>query len=242
MTIFQLPRRWSPTALLTFVFVVLMSTPPLAAFGKTNTPPPEPKLERATQVRVPADAIVRIHAFMPDGGVKQGSGFFVSDDGKLLTADHVIDGANAIVVGWGASSGRSPVLAEVVNRNASSDLALLAVEGSEFPHLLIANDDSPSVGDSAVALGYAAEHPDRPASPTQASGSISGLRIHGGLSKPAWLQTTCTTVHGFSGGPVVDPGSGEVIGLLRARGIDELEGTSYAASVPLIRATFPDRL
>ena len=80
----------------------------------------------------------------------QGSGFFVSRDGYIVTNNHVVDNASKIEV---VTEDGSTLDARVVGTDPKTDLALLKVEGrTDFPFVKLA-DVMPRVGEWVVAMG-----------------------------------------------------------------------------------------
>src|SRR3989344_298856 len=98
-----------------------------------------------------------------------GSGFFVSSDGLIVTNKHVVDQKNVEYTVF-TNDGKKHV-ATVVARDPVLDIALIKVEGSNFPSLTLGNSDSLQVGQSVIAIGNAlAEFRN-----TVSVGVISGL-------------------------------------------------------------------
>ncbi|MGL4285640.1 MAG: trypsin-like peptidase domain-containing protein, partial [Phreatobacter sp.] len=81
--------------------------------------------------------------------VAQGSGFFISADGYVVTNNHVVEGATEadLVIDGGRT-----VKAKVVGTDPRTDLALLKVEGTNFPFVRFAAQ-APRVGDWVLAVG-----------------------------------------------------------------------------------------
>ncbi len=143
-----------------------------------------------------------------------GTGFFVSNDGLILTNRHVVaDTQAAYTVFLGEDKYFD---AKVVGLDEIEDLALLKIEGENFPVLTLGNSDSVRLGQTAIAIGNAlGEYKD-----TVSVGVVSGLdrtitasdergntkRIEG------VLQTDAAINPGNSGGPLINL-RGEVIGI-----------------------------
>jgi serine protease Do len=79
----------------------------------------------------------------------QGSGFFISDDGYVVTNNHVIDKGKELVV---IMEDGTELDAELIGTDKRTDLALLKVEGEDFTYVALA-DEKPSVGEWVVAVG-----------------------------------------------------------------------------------------
>ncbi len=137
-----------------------------------------------------------------------GSGFIVSEDGYILTNNHVIDGADDIQV---RLIDRREYSAAVVGTDERSDLALLKIEEDGLPTLTLADDDSVKVGQWVLAIG----------SPFGLDFSASvGIVSAIGRSIPSekndnyvpFIQTDVAINPGNSGGPLFNL-DGEVVGI-----------------------------
>jgi len=140
--------------------------------------------------------------------ISTGSGFIISDDGYLLTNNHVVDGADEIKVSMGD---RREFIAEVIGTDPRSDVALLKIDGNNLPTLEIGSSDKLKVGEWVVAIG----------SPFQLSLSVTaGIVSAKGRSIPngsdttyvPFLQTDVAINPGNSGGPLFNL-EGQVIGI-----------------------------
>lgn len=79
-----------------------------------------------------------------------GSGFFISADGYIVTNNHVVENASKITIKL--SDGRE-LAAKVVGRDEKTDLAVLKVEGADFPFVSFEERAEPRVGDWVIAVG-----------------------------------------------------------------------------------------
>jgi putative serine protease PepD len=144
-------------------------------------------------------------------GTATGSGFVVSSDGKIITNEHVVDGATSVTVKLGVN-GKAQT-AQVLGADASKDLALLKVDpGSTKLHALSFDDSSKvQVGDNVYAIGnpYGLDH-------TLTSGIVSALnrdiQAPSGATISGAIQTDAALNPGNSGGPLLDA-NGKVIGV-----------------------------
>src|SRR5215217_3038645 len=80
-----------------------------------------------------------------------GSGAIISEDGYIVTNNHVIDGADEITV---TLSNRRSFKAKMVAADPSSDLALLKIDAKGLPFMLYGNSDEVKIGQWVLALGY----------------------------------------------------------------------------------------
>jgi len=90
-----------------------------------------------------------------NGGKEQevrgaGSGFFISADGYVVTNNHVIEGADDITV---KLTNDKELKATIVGRDVATDLAVLKVEGTDFPFVRFELEHKPRVGDWVIAMG-----------------------------------------------------------------------------------------
>lgn len=144
-------------------------------------------------------------------GVSEGTGFFVSRRGHILTNAHVVmDGVKFMVKTLDGERHR----AEVIDANPLIDVALLKVTTPEknFPATTIGNSDKLNKGDPILMIGnpLGAEYEH-----TVLSGIISGLDRQNGS-----LQLSIPSYPGSSGSPVFDR-KGRVVGVMMARAVNE---------------------
>ncbi|HBK32656.1 MAG TPA: deoxyribonuclease HsdR, partial [Porphyromonadaceae bacterium] len=79
-----------------------------------------------------------------------GSGVIISKDGYIITNNHVV--ANATEVSVSLNDNRE-FIAKVVGTDSQSDIALLKIEGDNFPYLTFGNSDALKVGEWVLAVG-----------------------------------------------------------------------------------------
>ncbi|WP_252393463.1 trypsin-like peptidase domain-containing protein [Hydrogenibacillus sp. N12] len=171
----------------------------------------------------------------PSGSI--GSGFFISEDGTILTNNHVIDKASEIKVYM--SDRKTPLTAHVVGRDPELDLAVLKVDGKgPFPYLPLGDSDKMDVGDWVVAIGnpFGLDH-------TVTVGVLSAkgrpLTVEGKQFKNL-LQTDASINPGNSGGPLLNL-SGEVIGINTAVSAQG-QGIGFAVPSNSVREVLNDLL
>ncbi len=134
----------------------------------------------------------------------QGSGFFISGDGYIVTNNHVVDHASEVTVT--TSEGKS-MSAKVIGVDSKTDLALLKAEGSNFPYVTFAAH-TPRVGDWVIAVGNPFG-----LGGTVTAGIVSARgRDIGSGPYDDFLQIDAPVNHGNSGGPTFDA-EGEVVGV-----------------------------
>jgi len=136
-----------------------------------------------------------------------GSGVLVGSDGTILTNHHVIDGATKIQVKF--QNGESHE-AKIVGSDAPSDLAVLKIEGDDFPFMDLGDSDQVRIGDIVLAIGNPLG-----IGQTVTAGIISAKGRRTGISDGTFedfLQTDAPINRGNSGGALVNL-SGELIGI-----------------------------
>jgi serine protease Do len=134
----------------------------------------------------------------------QGSGFFISPDGFAVTNNHVVDKATTVQVT--ADDGKT-YAAKVIGVDQRTDLALIKVEGGNFPYVKL-SDKSPRVGDWVIAVGNPFG-----LGGTVTAGIVSARgRDIGSGPYDDFIQIDAPVNKGNSGGPTFDV-DGNVIGV-----------------------------
>ncbi len=177
-----------------------------------------------------------------DGGGYQeglGSGAFVSDDGYIVTNNHVVEGADDLRVVL--FDGRE-FEAELVGTDPFSDLAVLKVDGDDFPSLSFGDSDALRVGQWVLAFGSPL---DADLSNTVTSGIVSSVGRYSGGTDPQgratisnYIQTDAAVNPGNSGGPLVNL-RGEIVGINSAIATrtGTFNGISFALPSNIVRST-----
>jgi len=136
----------------------------------------------------------------------QGSGFIVSDDGYILTNNHLVGDAEKVLV---KVKENSEVEAEVIGTDPDTDLAVIKIDTKGLTHLELADSDKLEVGEWVVAIG----NPFR-LSHTVTAGIVSA-KGRSGFSLATfedYIQTDAAINPGNSGGPLLNL-DGKVIGI-----------------------------
>lgn len=137
-------------------------------------------------------------------GQSLGSGFFISADGYVVTNNHVIDKASEVQVTM--DDGKT-LDAKVIGTDPKTDLALLKVEGSDFPYVRLAGQKA-RIGDWVVAIGNPFG-----LGGTVTAGIVSAQhRDIGAGPYDDFIQIDASVNKGNSGGPTFNL-SGEVVGV-----------------------------
>ncbi|HEV7434838.1 MAG TPA: Do family serine endopeptidase [Pseudorhizobium sp.] len=142
----------------------------------------------------------------PAPRMSQGSGFFISEDGYLVTNNHVVEGGSEFTVVLGDET---ELQAKLIGKDSRTDLALLKVEAERpFAYVQFAQEGKTRVGDWVVAIG----------NPFGLGGSVtagivSGLgRNIGSGPYDDYIQIDAAVNTGNSGGPAFNQ-RGEVVGI-----------------------------
>jgi len=143
-----------------------------------------------------------------------GSGFFISSDGLIVTNKHVVDQKNVEYTVF-TNNGKKHT-AKVVARDPVLDIALIKIEGSNFPSLTLGNSDALQVGQSVIAIGNALGEYRNTVSVGVVSGLARSVTAGDNSGKSEVLdhviQTDAAINPGNSGGPLLNL-RGEVVGV-----------------------------
>ena len=158
---------------------------------------------------MPSVVTIRVDS---DYGSAIGSGFVVSQDGYVITNDHVVDGLTGSATVTFSSTLSAP--AKLVGSDPQSDIAVLKLNKTGLKAVTFGDSDSVAVGDPVIAVGSPLDLPD-----TVTTGIVSALHrpleISSGGSPTRYysaIQTDAAINHGNSGGPLFDT-AGRVIGV-----------------------------
>ena len=135
-----------------------------------------------------------------------GSGFFISAEGYIVTNNHVVQGADEIKV---VTKDGAELPARVIGRDQSTDLAVIKVEGHNFPFVTFETTVKPRVGDWVVAVGNPFDLHG-----TATAGIVSAYNRDEVGDSPfdQYIQIDAPINPGNSGGPTFDV-YGKVIGV-----------------------------
>ena len=128
-----------------------------------------------------------------------GSGVIVTPEGHVLTSNHVIDGADEIMVNVGAE--QKSYKATKIGTDPGTDLAVLKIEGEQFPAISFADIDKTRVGDLVLAIGNPFGVGQ---SVTMGIISAKGRGGMGMVDYENFIQTDAPINPGNSGGALVD--------------------------------------
>jgi len=158
-----------------------------------------------------------------------GSGVIISDDGYVVTNNHVVEGASFIEV---TLNDKRRFEAELIGRDPQTDLALLKIEEWDLPYIIYGNSDGVQIGEWVLAVG----NPFNLTS-TVTAGIVSAkarniniLGIPGAIE--SFIQTDAAVNRGNSGGALVNT-EGELIGINAAIASNTGAYTGYSFAIPV---------
>jgi serine protease Do len=158
-----------------------------------------------------------------------GSGVIISDDGYVVTNNHVIDGADKIEV---ILHDKRSYTAELVGKDANTDIALLKIDEKVLPFIQFGNSDNVRVGEWVLAVG----NPFNLTS-TVTAGIVSAkgrnIRLlEGDAPIEAFIQTDAAVNPGNSGGALINK-QGQLIGINTAIASQTGSYAGYSFAVPI---------
>ena len=172
-----------------------------------------------------------------------GSGVIISDDGYIVTNNHVVAGSDKVTV---TMSNRKTYTAKVIAADPSYDLAVIKIDANNLPFMLYGNSSDTKIGQWVLAIGYPLY-----LDATVTAGIISaksrwlGLNHDksGGqqLAVESFLQTDAAVNPGNSGGALINT-SGQMIGINAAIASPTgyYSGYSYAIPVDIVKKVVND--
>lgn len=171
-----------------------------------------------------------------------GSGVIVSEDGYIVTNNHVISEATNIEV---VMNNNQRYFAKLIGADETTDLALLKIQANALPFVRYGNSDRVSPGEWVLAIGNPFD-----LNSTVTAGIVSAkarnigiLRDRNNLQVESFIQTDAAVNPGNSGGALVNL-HGELIGINTAIATNNgmYQGYSFAIPVSLVRKVTDDLL
>jgi Do/DeqQ family serine protease len=168
-----------------------------------------------------------------------GSGVLITEDGYIVTNNHVVDGADEINV---TLANKKSYKASVIGADPSSDIAVLKIEGKGLPYLVYGNSDDAKLGQWVLAIGYPLN-----LDVTVTAGIISAKARNIGIINPnngengnnkssspveSFIQTDAAVNPGNSGGALINL-NGEVIGINSAIASQNGSYIGYSYAIPM---------
>ena len=161
-----------------------------------------------------------------------GSGVLISEDGYIVTNNHVVDGADEITV---TLSNKKSMKAKVIGTDPSTDIAVIKVEGHGFPYMLYGNSDDVHIGQWVLAVGYPLT-----LETTVTAGIVSAKSRYLGINSrkassnaiESFIQTDAAVNPGNSGGALVNT-KGELIAINSAIASATGYYSGYSFAIPV---------
>lgn len=158
-----------------------------------------------------------------------GSGVIISDDGYIVTNNHVVNNAESITI---TLNDNRTFTAKVIGTDPSTDLALLKIDAKDLPFVSYGNSDNVSVGEWVLAVG----NPFNLTS-TVTAGIVSAKARNIGILPDqykieSFIQTDAAVNPGNSGGALVNT-KGELIGINSAIASNTGTYTGYSFAIPV---------
>ena len=154
-----------------------------------------------------SDAIFYIKTFDIDGdALSSGSGFFLDKNGKAVTNFHVLENAYSAVIIM--ADGTNYAVKGILGYDMKGDLAILQIEGNNFPFLSAGDSDEMTSGEKIYAIGSPLGLAN-----TISEGIVSG--INRTIENIPYIQITAAISHGSSGGALLNE-KGQVVGITSA--------------------------
>src|SRR5579872_7031386 len=160
-----------------------------------------------------------------------GSGVIVSPNGYILTNNHVVDGASTVTV---TLNSRHDYKARVVGTDPKTDIAVVKIDATDLPSIVIGDSDKAQIGDYVLAVGNPFG-----VGQTVTMGIVSATgRANLGIEDyEDFIQTDAPINPGNSGGALVND-RGELIGIntaILANGSEGNQGIGFAVPIDVAR-------
>lgn len=178
---------------------------------------------------------IRIPVYRPTGEtvpqkIGAGTGFLITQDGYIVTNRHVVSNEKASYTIL-LSDGRQQV-ARIVFRDQNNDIAIIKIDGNNFPIVKLGDSDKLKLGETVVAIGNALGEYNNSVSLGIVSGlnrTITASGRNGTETLNGVIQTDAAINPGNSGGPLVDL-NGNAVGI----NVATVEGSSNISfSIPI---------
>ena len=163
-----------------------------------------------------------------------GSGVIISQDGYIVTNNHVVEGADKVEI---TLNDKRSYTAEVIGKDPTTDLALLKIKETDLPFINYGNSDNVKIGEWVLAVGNPFNlNSTVTAGIISAKGRNIGLLDNdptkGQFPIESYLQTDAAVNPGNSGGALVNT-KGELIGINSAIASNTGSYTGYSFAIPV---------
>jgi len=174
----------------------------------------------------------------PEPVVGYGSGVIISDDGYIVTNNHVIEGSQTVEV---ILNDKRSFEAQIIGSDPSTDIAVLKVKANRLPYLIYGNSDALRLGEWVLAIG----NPYNLTS-TVTAGIVSAKArsiniLSDNMAIEAFIQTDAAVNPGNSGGALVNT-LGQLVGINAAIAsrTGAFSGYSFAIPVSIVKKVVDD--
>lgn len=164
----------------------------------------------------------------PQYSMGAGSGVIISADGFIVTNNHVIEDADNIEV---VLNDNRKYTAKVIGRDPNTDIALVKIEGNDFPALKWGNSETLKLGEWVLAVGNPFNLTSTVTAGIVSAKSRSIGIMSGQMPLESFIQTDAAVNPGNSGGALVNA-SGELVGINAAIASRTGSYTGYSFAVP----------
>jgi len=165
-----------------------------------------------------------------------GSGVLISDDGYIVTNNHVVSDQNGGVAGEITVTlhNKKTFKARLIGRDPSTDLAVLKIDGTAFPYLVYGNSDEVKLGQWVLAIGYPLTlETTVTAGIVSAKGRSIGINSRQSATPvESFIQTDAAVNQGNSGGALVST-DGKLIGINSAILAPSGTYAGYSFAIPV---------
>ena len=163
-----------------------------------------------------------------------GSGVIISQDGYIVTNNHVVDGAEKIEI---TLNDKRSYTADIIGKDPTTDLALLKIKETDLPFINYGNSDNVKIGEWVLAVGNPFNlNSTVTAGIISAKGRNIGLLDNdpskGQFPVESYLQTDAAVNPGNSGGALVNT-KGELVGINSAIASNTGSYTGYSFAIPV---------
>ena len=168
-----------------------------------------------------------------------GSGVIISDDGYIITNNHVIENAESVDV---TLNDKRTFTAKVVGRDPGSDIALLKIKADNLPYIKYGDSEQLRLGEWVLAVGNPFNLTSTvTAGIVSAKGRSLGLNEGGAYSIESFIQTDAALNMGNSGGALVNT-KGLLVGITSAiiSPSGAYSGNSFAIPVTIVKKVVND--
>lgn len=157
-----------------------------------------------------------------------GSGVILSEDGYIVTNNHVIDGTRDIEV---VLNDKRTFAAQLIGRDPNTDLALLKIDASGLPTIAIGNSDDLKVGEWVLAVGNPFNLTSTVTAGIVSAKARSINALQADMKIESFIQTDAAVNPGNSGGALVNT-RGELVGINTAIASQTGSYAGYAFAIP----------